>query len=264
MPDALPGDRESRLWLGVKERIRSRKLMHVAIGLCTLVFSIIVIIGMTLRKYDEFIGAVSQSRVIVTTSSNSKARVALYDGSFIRLNARTSLGFDGGFGRGKREVVLDGEGYFEVSADKERPFIVQTQRMDITALGTKFNVHAHSGKDASEMALSQGRVIVSTPLNDIEVLPNEKVTVDKEGAARKEPTNGRLETGWLDSSMVFEHDRLDFVLKAIGRHFEVEIPVPTHLDPGDLYSGSFNNPSLKEILEVLGKHYDCTFSIITP
>ncbi|MBO6173124.1 MAG: FecR domain-containing protein [Bacteroidales bacterium] len=261
---ALPGDREARLWLGVRERIRVRNSMLAMLGLSCLALAIMIGFNMILRNLDDFISSVSRSAVMVTTSSNSKASVSLHDGTLVRLNARTSLAFDGGFGKAGREVSLDGEGYFEVSADKQRPFTVQTQRMDVTALGTKFNVFAHSGKEESEMTLSQGHVIVSTPKGNVDVIPNEKVTVDNEGSIRKEATDGRLETGWLDRTMVFEHDRLDFVLKTVGRLFDAEIPVPYHLDPGDLYSGSFDNPSLKEILEILGKHYDCTFSVKNP
>ena len=66
-------------------------------------------------------------------------------------------------------MKLSGEGYFEVKKDAKKKFIVNTEYMDVTVLGTKFNLYAYEDKNIVEMALVEGRVNVSTtfpPLPD--------------------------------------------------------------------------------------------------
>ena len=68
--------------------------------------------------------------------------VVLPDGTRVSLGTRTSFSYDSRYGKSERIVQLEGEAYFEVAKDKDKPFIVKTKEQSIEALGTKFNVSA--------------------------------------------------------------------------------------------------------------------------
>lgn len=65
------------------------------------------------------------------------------------------------FSGARREVKLDGEGYFEVKHDRKSPFVVHTQKCDIEVLGTKFNVEAYSDSEEFSTSLMEGSVKVT-------------------------------------------------------------------------------------------------------
>jgi len=69
--------------------------------------------------------------------------VVLPDGTRVSLGTRTSFSYDSRYGKSERIVQLEGEAYFEVAKDKDKPFIVKTKEQSIEALGTKFNVSAY-------------------------------------------------------------------------------------------------------------------------
>ena len=74
------------------------------------------------------------------------------------MNANSSLTFPVRFGEGERRVQLDGEGYFEVAHDAQRPFFVATSRYDVKVLGTEFNVLAYATDSVWETSLLKGKV----------------------------------------------------------------------------------------------------------
>mgnify|MGYP000343867029 CR=1 FL=1 len=82
--------------------------------------------------------------------------------------------------KGKREVILDGEAYFEVAHNEKSPFVVRTHAMDVEVLGTKFNVEAYSAGRTFEASLMQGKVRVKSPANEklaVVLLPQYKTTL---------------------------------------------------------------------------------------
>ena len=64
----------------------------------------------------------------------------LEDGSVVYLLEHTSLQYPTRFDAGKREVILHGDAFFEVSGNKNRPFIIDAGTATVEVLGTAFNV----------------------------------------------------------------------------------------------------------------------------
>ena len=90
----------------------------------------------------------------------SKSEIKLPDGSFVWLNAGSTLRYATNYGRTTRDVYLEGEGYFKVAKQPEKLFTVHTALSNITALGTEFNVKAYPGEDVVETTLIEGEVTV--------------------------------------------------------------------------------------------------------
>jgi ferric-dicitrate binding protein FerR (iron transport regulator) len=96
----------------------------------------------------------------IVTPKGSKAFVELADGTKVWLNAESELSYPESFADETRNVFLDGEGYFEVAKDAERPFIVHTSKLNIRAVGTAFNVKSYPSEDIIQTTLVEGSVAI--------------------------------------------------------------------------------------------------------
>ncbi len=87
--------------------------------------------------------------------------MVLPDGSKVWLNSASSLKYPTVFNGKTREVELTGEGYFEIKENNTRPFIVKTKKVNVTVLGTGFNINAYDDETELATTLVHGSVKVS-------------------------------------------------------------------------------------------------------
>jgi ferric-dicitrate binding protein FerR (iron transport regulator) len=95
------------------------------------------------------------------TSAGGKSEIILSDGSQVTLNADSKLRYPDRFDNARREVYLEGEGYFVVQHMMNQPFILYTGNLSTTVLGTKFNVSAYPENKAIAVSLLEGKVQVT-------------------------------------------------------------------------------------------------------
>lgn len=127
------------------------------IAIETLKIAAIFLIGIFVTK--QFVEQKVEDIQIQTihVPTGQRAELTLADGTHVWLNSRSTLKFPNKFGTNKRNVELNGEGYFSVHHDKKRPFTVQTEKYAIHVLGTEFNVKAYHNSPLFETALLKGR-----------------------------------------------------------------------------------------------------------
>ena len=94
----------------------------------------------------------------IVVPPGQRVNLTLSDGTSVWLNARTEFVYPAAFKGDLRQVTLKGEGYFEVTKDTKRPFVVRTNTCDVKVLGTKFNVEAYDGSDFFSAALMEGSI----------------------------------------------------------------------------------------------------------
>src|SRR5699024_2451974 len=94
------------------------------------------------------------------TEAGEQQKLVLRDGTIIRLNSSTQLWISGTYGEPVRAVTLQGEAYFEVTHNKEKPFIIHAAGTSIKDLGTAFNVRALPGEDNVQVAVTEGKVLM--------------------------------------------------------------------------------------------------------
>ncbi|MEP7319184.1 MAG: FecR domain-containing protein, partial [Panacibacter sp.] len=135
----------------------------------------------------------------LVTENGSRTRTILPDGSNVWLNAGSHISFSENFTGSTREVTLDGEAYFDVVKQPQRPFIVHVSGYDIRVLGTAFNVKSYPDDKTIETTLLRGLVQVTKhgieKQQPVFLHPNEKLIVDKLAAddALKLPDNNKPE-----------------------------------------------------------------------
>lgn len=208
---------------------------------------------------NKTISSLAEQNVVIRSGDYGKSLVTLPDGTIVYLNAKSSLTYSQDFGRESRNVALSGEGFFEVKKDMKKQFTVKTGYMDITVLGTKFNVYAYQDKDIVEMSLVEGCVNIATvlpPYKNINVKPNEKVTYYKKtGELKHESTSNEAETAWMKKELVFRSEKLENVFSCLSRKFAVSFNVEDESLLDDIYTGTFEDENIESILKVLKTHY---------
>ena len=98
----------------------------------------------------------------ITVPAGQRINITLADGTNVWLNARTTIQYPITFNEKERLVKLDGEAYFDVTKDKSKPFIVQTNNYNVEVLGTKFDVDSYSETEIFETTLMEGSVRISS------------------------------------------------------------------------------------------------------
>lgn len=246
----------------VKPRFTLKRYwMQIAASLLLLIAGSLTVV--TFMQQNE-INALAEQNVVIRSGDYGKSLVTLPDGTIVHLNAKSSLTYSQDFGRNDRKVALSGEGFFEVKKDTEKKFTVGTGYMDITVLGTKFNVYAYEAKDIVEMSLVEGSVDVTTsrpPYQSIRVKPNEKVVYNKRtGNLLHERTSNKMETAWINKELVFRSERLEDVFRCLSRKFAVTFSVDDETLLNDVYTGTFDDENVESIMRVLKYHYNFKYT----
>lgn len=181
------------------------------------------------------------------------SEVCLPDGTHVWLNGGSSLRYPLVFRKGEREVFLKGEGYFEVEADKENPFVVETGRITLRATGTAFNIEAYNNDSITAVTMVKGKVDVafgnSSP---VAMIPGERASFNnltKQCLIAK--TDPYKWYAWKDGLMIFRDDPLSYVFKRLGQTFNVNIDLRDTTLANAPYRATFEYESLDEILRLL-------------
>ncbi|MDR2284211.1 MAG: FecR domain-containing protein [Sphingobacterium sp.] len=172
------------------------------------------------------LGTVSAEAKMATlhTPRGGQYRVILPDGTKVVLNAASSLTYPLHFEGGFRKVSVEGEAYFEVAKDKQRPFIVASRMQEITVTGTQFNVNNYSDEPAVATTLIEGQVKIKNTGSDrtIVLKPGEQAVSNHQGMAIESVDPSRF-IAWKDDYFVFESMPLSDILRQLSRWYDVEI-----------------------------------------
>lgn len=194
--------------------------------------------------------------------------ITLSDGTVVNMNAGSSLKYPVQFIKGhNREVVLEGEAFFEVTKDKKHPFIVKTRGVDVKVLGTKFNVSSYKEEADINTVLVEGSVSLSSVVapNEKEMLvPGEKGTwnIQKNGIA-VEKVDTRIYTEWMTGELVFRKATFREIIIRLERTYNVTIENDKKELLDKKFNASFNKniESIEKVLQTMSKIQDFTFKI---
>lgn len=152
--------------------------------------------------------------------------LTLSDGTKIWLNSNSKLKYPTKFSGKERLVELEGEAYFDVSKNKDFPFVVKMNDFQIKVLGTSFNVNAYNDEKEIVTTLVEGRVEVKDQLrNQKEILlPNDQFCINKHnGDFKKTHVDTEIYTAWKNGRLVFQNERLENIMIRLSRWYNVEV-----------------------------------------
>jgi ferric-dicitrate binding protein FerR (iron transport regulator) len=190
--------------------------------------------------------------------------VTLPDGSKVWLNHDSRLAYQDDFNNEDRIVKLRGEAFFEVTKDASKPFVVKTSHAQVKVLGTSFNVQAFESTAETEVFVATGRVSFSSLKNrgsDLKLKPGETGVLNKKNSV---VISGEAENlnalAWKEKRLVFRKSSLDDVLENVEQYFNVDIEVNNKNILPCRFTGSYDHPTLDDIIEALSVSLNLTIS----
>jgi transmembrane sensor len=290
-----------------KQKIQTDKVLHMDLNksnmfkiliryaaIIIITFSISAMLFYYIGKNQIISPKMTYSELVVPMGS--RVIFSLPDGTKVNLNAGSKLKYDNRFGIKDRVVQLEGEGYFKVTKDKERPFTVKTSQLSVQALGTTFNIKAYSEDKTIETTLIEGSVKIEGTTgknkNEVRVLkPNQKLTFFKEDSTMVDNTttpisaakNGnqpaqvqktiqipRIVTenvniepviSWKENRWIFEKQSLSQIAVELERKFDVQINFESERLKTFRFTGTILAEPIEQVLEVMSISAPITFKL---
>lgn len=152
-------------------------------------------------------------------------QLLLSDGTRIWLNSETEITYPTRFVGNKREITLIGEAFFEVAKNKEKPFIVNANGMEVKVLGTSFNVSCYTADKTISTTLIEGSVSVKTEnKKTVTITPSEQFTYNRDNAKTDiRIVNTELFTSWIDGKYIFKDATLEDIVKKLQRWYDFSV-----------------------------------------
>lgn len=199
----------------------------------------------------------------LTTKAGKRSRVDLSDGSVIWLNSGSSISFNNRYNKKNREIILNGEAFFEVTKGS-MPFFVKTGKLRTKVLGTTFNIQAYPSSKNIEVALLTGKIWLNTGKQNAVLVPNQSVVFDrlseKLGPVKDEQTSGRA--AWKDGTFVFNDTPLDEVFQRLQRAYDLDFDIQGKRIRNLKFNGKFNmNEPAEEIIKSICKLIDAKYTL---
>ena len=242
---------------------------HIRIGKVAASVSILLSLGMA-YFFSAFPPStaveIPQAEIIHKENPwGQRSTVFLSDGTEVTLNAGSSIEYDKEFARHERMVYLQGEAFFQVAEDAQRPFKVKTRDLITQALGTSFNVKAYA-QSAVEIALVTGKVCVQrehtqSATDTLLLVPGESATYDEEAEFTKSHFDAKKVLSWKDGIIYFDYADEETVFHTLEKWYGVEITVVNATKKEWNYAASFDNRSLEHVLMSISFAMDFEYKI---
>jgi len=188
----------------------------------------------------------------------------LPDGTLVSLNRDTKITYPKKFKGKTREVSIEGEAFFEVMPNKDKPFIIHAGKAQIKVLGTSFNVSAYPETKSVEVIVETGRVQVLNQIteskqdDELILTPGDKGTLVYSSNSLLKTTNQDPNfLAWKTRNLIFKATSLSEVISNLEKVYHVNIRLADPRLNDLLLTAQFPNYSLDFILKVI----ESTFQI---
>jgi Fe2+-dicitrate sensor, membrane component len=207
----------------------------------------------------------------------SKSKVTLPDGTVVWLNSGSKLSYRSDFGEKNRNVILEGEGCFNVTKNPKMPFMVKSGKWQVKVLGTKFNFKSYDADANVKVTLIEGSLNISNMADvhsSVMLKPNQQVVIQKTTnkaivkeveaqtyAMWTEPKLEKVELSTptqvtpnvtIRNTLLFDEEPLDQIFRELERAFNVKIIAKDASIKQMTFYGDFrNDESLADIMKII-------------
>ncbi|VTR39610.1 FecR family protein [Sphingobacterium thalpophilum] len=186
-------------------------------------------------------------------------KLTLEDGTLVWVNASSQLKFPVKFKHDERRVILEGEAYFEVAHDAQRPFFVESRGSEVKVLGTHFNINAYSHNVRT--TLSSGKVQVSHSGNIIVLEPGEYANIVS-GQLSKGKADLEHDLSWHNNQFYFKKETIAEIASTLSKWYDIQVRFKKGVSLNKVYTGNFKRDvKLSEVLEMLTYVCDLKFEL---
>lgn len=187
------------------------------------------------------------------SNKGEKKNILLADGTKIILNSDTKLRIPGNFNKEERIIEIEGEGFFDVTPNPDKPFIIRSGETQIRVLGTSFNFKSYKEDDFIKLTVSTGKVRVNVADQDLQlsVSPNEHLSINKiDGNVSKETIQENNYIKWIQGSLYFNKEPIREVIKTINRTYNRKVILQCKNCDYKI-TGTHDNKSIEAVIEAI-------------
>ena len=221
--------------------------------------------GLDYSKVAVLDEAVQEEYNILRVPVGGFYKLALPDGSLVWLNAASELRFPVQFTGKKREVYLEGEGFFEVARDTSRQFVVHVGRAEVAVLGTKFNVNAYRDEERVYTTLAEGSVAFRPGGGKREVClrPGEQSVMEvKDGSTTVVEVDPAIYSAWIEGRFVFRAMDLETIMRQLERWYACDVFYTSEdVKHREFWGAVSRDMELRDVLDIIEETTDVRFEI---
>ena len=209
------------------------------------------------QKANDIPGSTNPSYSQIYSPLGTRTMFSLPDGSTGWLNGGSYLKFPTEFKGKSREVLLEGEAYFDIISNDRKPFIVNGNQRQVVAHGTAFNIHAYPEDPEIQITLVNGSVSIFERKNgrmmELADLEPGQMYICYPGTRlnRIETVDVNKVAAWKDGKLSFRDESFDDVVRRINRWYNVDIEIVDETLHSYSYQATFVDETLDEVLKLL-------------
>lgn len=188
--------------------------------------------------------------LLAVTADDTVKELMLPDGTKVWLNKNTTLKYPHEFSVTGRKVYLEGEGYFEVKKNPQKPFVVESEVMQVRVLGTVFNLKSDKAKMSAVATLLKGEIEVKGNHEEGMVVLSPGQKAELNGVTRHLVVK-QVDTGfenWHDNQFIFDKADIYTIARTLENSYGVKIILAPDIDIKKTYSGTLKK---KENVEAM-------------
>jgi len=237
-------------------KVHSMRLWYGAVAMLVVSLGLSILWNVMQRNENRMIQYV--------TNAGEVKDFVLPDGTEVNLNSSSTLIIQEGFTTNKRQVVLVGEGYFDVAKNDRKPFEIATSHLNIRVTGTHFNLKAYPDDKHIKASLDEGEIQLDTngQLDPVILAPGQEAILNKENGELKVRKSAQDFSGqWTNGKIVLYNNTLEEIATMLERKFNVEIVILDDTVRNYKFSGDFSNAKLFELLGYLSAARKFNFNV---
>lgn len=206
-----------------------------------------------------FLGEKEVQQLTFSTAEKADS-LLLADGSQVFANRQSKITYPKEFSGKKRAVKLEGEAFFQVKSDKEKPFIVQTENIEIQVVGTAFNVRNDEVSGETQIVVQEGKVVVRSATDSVFLTAGQQAVISKNTILKKESIGDKNFLAYKTKRLVFEQTTLNEAVEKINNLYLSNITLKNKVLGSCLLTVSFENAKVEEIIEIIAQTLNLTVS----
>lgn len=231
-----------------QSRVKGKTIRMAILSAASVAAVVVAVLGFYLINNQD--STISFQQVATTTSQVKD--VVLSDGTDITLNKSSNIAISSTFETKERLVKLDGEAFFAVTHDSQRPFIININQVQVKVLGTEFNVYSDTLRQMLTVTVKSGKVAVMVGAKSTIVSKGEyaKVNIISQTIESGENADSNY-LAWKTGSLVFNDSPLYQVVETMNKHYGVKMCIDSTVNADCRLNATFDYKEIDKATELL-------------
>lgn len=205
---------------------------------------------MLVSIYNSRVTSMQYAEKELFTKPGTRVKIQLEDGTAVWLNDGTTFRYPEKFTLNERHVYVEGEAYFEVAPDPEKPFIVENPMVNTVVTGTSFNIRGYSSDNYFEATLSSGKVRLMKDDRQISMVPGQQVQFDNlQNKFFSKRVNPAIYSSWIEGKLILKDEPFQLAMLKLSRWYNVDIIIQDETLKNFMLTATFENEKVEQTLE---------------